>query len=296
MGKLQDKRNHRFAHENLSAYLDNELSERDNRRVRAHLDSCGLCRQELEALQATTLALSELSPMPLPRSFAIPRQAVAEQQRVRRLDRGFAALRTAGVAITVTLVMLVSGDQLLARDVISTPMMQAARQEDMVAMAESDRSPYEFAQPEAAREPDDEKASEADVEALAMPEAAPDMAGDEELTPEERAARDAAPPGLGEGELPRQLVPMDDPSAAPDDEGVMVMALPEDLTQEEITAAARAPESLADQTVPERIAALEPVDQAAPIRNALRQAMTVLGGAGVVVLGGLFWLGRKRRL
>lgn len=311
MVKVKEKRNHRFAQNNLSAYLDNELSEKDTLRVRAHLDGCHVCRQDLAALRATAQALSELPRMPLPRSFAIPRQAVAEQRQVRRLDRGFAALRTASVAVTITLVMLLSGDQLLARDIIPTPMLRTAREYDVVAMEEPDMFALELdsPQPEAAQKPADEKSAEAEsltaateveVEALALPESAPpDTDVGEELTPEEIAARAAAPPGLGDSEAPRELHPLDEPAPVPDDEAVLVTALPEeDITPEEIAAAARTQEQSApaEEAIPERVAAPEPTDQVDPVRAALRQAMAVLTGVAMVVFGGLVWLGKKRRL
>ncbi len=118
MGKLAERRNHRFTQENLSAYLDGELSERDAGRVRAHLADCQVCQRELLELQATIRSLSELPRASLPRSFALSPEAVAGQRRIRRLDASYGALRTVGVAVTLALVLLLSGDQLLARGIV----------------------------------------------------------------------------------------------------------------------------------------------------------------------------------
>lgn len=54
-----------FGHEGdrLSAFLDDELDERDALAVTRHLQRCAECREELEALRSTRAALRSLPPV-----------------------------------------------------------------------------------------------------------------------------------------------------------------------------------------------------------------------------------------
>lgn len=50
----------------LSAYLDNELTAGEAREVRAHLEQCALCREELERLRQTKQLLGRLPERSVP--------------------------------------------------------------------------------------------------------------------------------------------------------------------------------------------------------------------------------------
>lgn len=71
--------------EQLSAFLDEELSTQEQSLCQAHLTTCASCQQQLEELQQTVLLMRALPQVPLPRSFVLPIEstiqntAVAEQ-------------------------------------------------------------------------------------------------------------------------------------------------------------------------------------------------------------------------
>lgn len=55
----------------LSAFLDDELGERDALAVTRHLAACDSCRHELEELRRTRAALRDLPPVETPLSFMV---------------------------------------------------------------------------------------------------------------------------------------------------------------------------------------------------------------------------------
>ena len=54
------------ARHRLSAWLEGDLGHAERERVRSHLDGCGECRAELDALKQTVAGLSSLTPFSLP--------------------------------------------------------------------------------------------------------------------------------------------------------------------------------------------------------------------------------------
>jgi len=58
--------------EELSAYLDGELTSPEQDEAERHIQSCEDCRQSLESLRQTVALLHDLPPLPLPRSFTLP--------------------------------------------------------------------------------------------------------------------------------------------------------------------------------------------------------------------------------
>lgn len=63
---------HRWAQDNLSAYIDDELSIPEKIRLEGHLDECAECAYDLEMLRQTVAWVRALPVQPVPRSFAIP--------------------------------------------------------------------------------------------------------------------------------------------------------------------------------------------------------------------------------
>lgn len=74
------RRRHPVSDEELSAYVDDQLSPADRARVEAHLDGCAACRDSLEELRAVKSALGSLPGVPAPRSFALREADVQPQQ------------------------------------------------------------------------------------------------------------------------------------------------------------------------------------------------------------------------
>lgn len=64
--------------EQLSAYLDKQLTPEEEYRCDSHLQTCEQCQQELAALRQTVTLLQALPQPPLPRSFVLSASMVAE--------------------------------------------------------------------------------------------------------------------------------------------------------------------------------------------------------------------------
>jgi hypothetical protein len=68
---------HRRLRDQLSAYIDGELTAAGTEALERHLAVCSDCQQELEEFRATVLALRELPQEELPRSFTLRPEQVA---------------------------------------------------------------------------------------------------------------------------------------------------------------------------------------------------------------------------
>lgn len=81
MTKLNDEH---LTTEQLSAFLDKQLSPQEQAIVDAHLRDCQPCQQSLAGLQQTVALLHALPQVEVPRSFTLPARiaAVQEQQPV----------------------------------------------------------------------------------------------------------------------------------------------------------------------------------------------------------------------
>lgn len=108
---------HERAAENLSAYVDGELTIRQTRQVEAHLTRCDACAEDLRMLRYTKSLLAQ-TPMPeLPRSFVIRRADLEEAAPEPRTILGlrprlaYTYLRGATALAAVAFALLVAGDQ-----------------------------------------------------------------------------------------------------------------------------------------------------------------------------------------
>lgn len=103
-------RTHTRLRHRLSAFIDGQLSEKERQELATHLEACPACRQELEELRATVLALGGLPQEEAPRSFALrPEQAA---RRVLPSPVGGLALtmRLAGASLAAALAVLLVVD------------------------------------------------------------------------------------------------------------------------------------------------------------------------------------------
>lgn len=128
---------HRRYRDDLSAYIDGELPPERTANSEAHLEVCQGCRRELEGLRATALALRDLPPAAVPRSFALtPEQA--GRPAGRRPASGVPAitaglrLASAGLAVALAVVVVVdlsssgdSGGERAAGPAALQPRMEA---------------------------------------------------------------------------------------------------------------------------------------------------------------------------
>src|SRR5581483_11689564 len=69
LGILQGR--HTRLREQISAYIDDELSPAERFEVEHHLESCPECRAQLDDLQTIARATSALPELPAPRSFIL---------------------------------------------------------------------------------------------------------------------------------------------------------------------------------------------------------------------------------
>src|SRR3954469_1729992 len=98
----------------LSAYLDYELTDAERTRVRDHLRRCPACENELATLKATKQLMTEVPLQALPRSFILTPDMVGRAMSgpvERRRSFGWTLagrLRTATALMAVLLVLVLS--------------------------------------------------------------------------------------------------------------------------------------------------------------------------------------------
>jgi anti-sigma factor RsiW len=111
-GKPNNKTEHQYFEERLSAYLDGELAPRERDAVERHVATCQACQWDLDTLRQTVEWMRELPTVPIPRVFTIPVPAQPERVPQRRW-RLVPVLQAATALVALLLVFAVSGDFLL---------------------------------------------------------------------------------------------------------------------------------------------------------------------------------------
>ena len=71
---------HKFFERQLSAYVDNELSESDMQSVRTHVEGCPQCQQQVQVLGAIRMSIREAASIVLPETFVYSVQRAVRQQ------------------------------------------------------------------------------------------------------------------------------------------------------------------------------------------------------------------------
>lgn len=96
--------------EQISAYIDGELSEEEHRDLEAHLASCPRCVEELRSLQRLKTLIGEKEPMKAGAFFWTRLAAALEdQQRAEMTWRGLASLtKRFVIGLTVALVLAIT--------------------------------------------------------------------------------------------------------------------------------------------------------------------------------------------
>lgn len=107
------KSEHQRIEEMLSAYLDGELSPKEQARVEKHLAQCAHCAHDLHTLRQTVALLKQLPPVAVPRSFAVRPVQVAQRPDVFQVRRTYGYLRAATVLATVLFAVVLAGDVFL---------------------------------------------------------------------------------------------------------------------------------------------------------------------------------------
>ncbi len=212
---------HRFCQDNLSAYIDGQLSPRGQERVRRHLDECHDCRWQLESLQRTVALLRSMPQARAPRSFAIPRTAPAPSLPVWMRPGAYAALRTATAAAAALFVIAMAGNALA----LPSPMLRAAQpagsQDARTSAVSTMPAEAPMGALEAAGVPSPEGDTAGPLASAAATTTEPGMPaagapGEATLTPDEEQRKASAPPGKGGGEIE----PTAEPSGTSDGRGL----------------------------------------------------------------------------
>jgi len=122
------KRKH-LSEEQISAYVDNTLSERQRQAVETHLRHCSLCANKVAATRRTKQLLAALPAPPLPRAFTLTQADIAS---ARRTDRGhwLRPLWNAATVMTALLLLFLIGQNLIM-PFSGTVAPMAARQVEM---------------------------------------------------------------------------------------------------------------------------------------------------------------------
>jgi anti-sigma factor RsiW len=72
--------NHRSVERQLSAFVDNELSESEANSVRTHVEGCALCQQRVQVLRTIRTSIREAATADLPETFVYSVQRAVRQQ------------------------------------------------------------------------------------------------------------------------------------------------------------------------------------------------------------------------
>jgi hypothetical protein len=110
--KSAKKTEHEYVEEQLSAYIDGELSAQERDKVERHLATCEDCRWNLDTLRQTVQWTAELPTVPVPRVFTIP--VPAEPERAPRWRWSLPVLQGATALAALLLVFAFAGDFMLS--------------------------------------------------------------------------------------------------------------------------------------------------------------------------------------
>ena len=174
---------HRCLRDQLSAYIDGELDASATERLESHLPGCGRCRQEMEQLRATVVALQELPAVEPPRSFTLSPERVAPRPPMpvaSPLAFG-ARIAAAAVAAALTVVLVVDlgdfGGDGVTDEATAPQMMQSEAAEDELEAEGGVAAPEEAQGAPAAEDAEATFMRDAEAEEAEAPPAAPGEAG-----------------------------------------------------------------------------------------------------------------------
>jgi len=102
--------------EQISAYLDGELSENDVRRVEARIQTDVALRRVLQELQTTRKMIADLPEIRLPRNFTLTPEMAGVRQRINL----YPVFRFATVIATAAFAVLVGADALTSPGFVAT--------------------------------------------------------------------------------------------------------------------------------------------------------------------------------
>ena len=211
-----------IAAEQLSAYLDHQVTAAERAHIRTHLRTCETCQRELNSLSHTVALLQALPRMPVPRAFTLSEAQVGISQpaaypvwlggALRGLAAVTAIALVAVIAVSVVRPVLMGRESTIARvPSVDVAEPQAESRRAMPAEApQALMAPAEPAQEEAA--PVEKAVALAEEAPAAM---APATVAEQEVAVEEALAADQAlmePRALARP-APEPTAPMPEPEA-----------------------------------------------------------------------------------
>jgi hypothetical protein len=265
--------------QDLSCYLDDELSVAQKRRMERHLAQCPACRAELEQLRQTKALLAQAAVPLMPRPVSLPYGELLRQRQPASgtpwLTRALAA---SSAVVALLLIVAVSVSSLSLGRMASTygpPMQKQGVPEEAVPEAQA---AFVAEAPMAA------DAAEPEALLLAPPEESP--VASTESTAEASAMLDA-------DTMSAPTETMADPGGGGGGEGTrqQFAGTEEPLCDAEATAEGCA---VADEPAPQASEAASEAPSSP--RELLRFAVPLLAGLLVVLLGLLLWTRHRRAL
>ncbi|MBC8496662.1 MAG: hypothetical protein ISS57_10965 [Anaerolineales bacterium] len=134
--------------EQLSAYMDDQLSAREQAGIEARLQTDESLREALDDLRMTRIAVKALPHLRAPRNFTLtPEMAEMAGRRQRKTPRLFSTFRLASVVSSLLLVMVLLVDLLGLGRVAMMPAQEMAAPSAKILEAEEMAAPGEEVQP-----------------------------------------------------------------------------------------------------------------------------------------------------
>lgn len=115
LGSGMGGREHAYVEKRLSAYVDDEVSGRERRRIEAHLAHCEACRADLRTLRWTVGLLHQAPQVKAPRRFVVREADLAGTRRPMRRMSPLAVTQWATAVVALLLVLVLGGDLLAGR-------------------------------------------------------------------------------------------------------------------------------------------------------------------------------------
>jgi hypothetical protein len=158
--------------EALSAYLDGELSEKEQARLEANIQRDEELRNTLERLQHTRTMMRSLPKLRAPRNYYLTPTMVGEKHKPRR---AFPVLRFASVLATLLLVLLFLGDVFVLPNQVMAPARTMQFAESAVEEVEQLELEAETIEGQLPEVPAEQSMDRLDMEGEAAPPAAEAM-------------------------------------------------------------------------------------------------------------------------
>jgi hypothetical protein len=201
--------------ERLSAYLDHQLTVKENAGLVARLDSDKALQAALKELQMTRKALSQLPYLQAPRNFTLTPEMVGVQKS--QPSRWYPAFRFASVMISLLFVVVIVGDFIGVRTVLPKQQMAAPEMAPAAEIAVQESVDYETVSDDELPLPKAETEaevmiSESELDAVVESVSADEASGDASAEPV--AGMDEPPLAAEETEIQERDISITEPAMA----------------------------------------------------------------------------------